>query len=96
LRRGNKSVGKWAIANSANQGDRQYETTPFPEVINPLMVKISKKALEANFGNDNRRIPMEREESVRVVPWRAVRRGISTKALTASDSLDAPRARQSR
>jgi hypothetical protein len=42
---GRNIVGKkWVIANSASQGDRQYETTPFPEAMNPMMVKISKRA----------------------------------------------------
>ena len=42
---GKTIVGKkWVVANSASQGDRQYDTTRFPEAMDPMMVKISKRA----------------------------------------------------
>jgi hypothetical protein len=45
-------------------------------------VKISLGAFGANRGKDSRKMPMERAERVRVVWWRGLCLGISTKALT--------------
>ena len=77
-------------------GERHHWITPLPRDKREIILRRLRYACFENFFKESRKIPMERTERVRVVPWRGLCLLISAKALTAWASSVEPKARQSR